>query len=783
MKTNFKMLFLLLCITLFITPFSGLPKLGSFLNFSTGIMQIRSPEFGEAELRLAHGSYRASAYLDSLGIPHIFAESDASASFMLGYLHARDRLFQMDLITRMMSANLAELVGDAALPSDAYWVHFEFSRRAKEYAEMVREKNPEIYARMQAYGEGVNRYINSMELSDLPEEYHLLDAKPRRWREENPFFLVKYMAMMLNHRKLDLHLQRVFNALPKHLVAQFYPMQEPYLETIIPELGDTLNRQETAARGPSRAAGIASTIAEREKRQGELVFGSNNWAVSGKKSASGEAILSNDMHLTLTLPAPWYEVHIKTPNKHVYGLSIPCSPVVVVGFNEAISWGLTNAHWDLVDYSEVAYTDSNTFLYGNESLAITRQVKELRLKNGDVRNVSLKSTEKGPIIRLDGTDYLVEWEGAKTGHEYLTFTKLEVASNWSEFLDALSHFTTPPQNFVFADTAGNIGLITNGKMPIKPKGFERGVFSTENSEARNTGTLAQAQLPQIYNPEKGFIASANQRQIYNSPHFFNGSDMAPPYRGKEISNNLRRINAATPADMRRIQADITDLSAADLLPVLLKELSEVNEFERELKMLAKWDYSMAKDLVAPTIYDQFRRSLFDEIRASVLKNDEIISPPHYVLITEVVRNDSFGELSRKDLMAAALNSALGKLRTQFGGDITTWTYGRYHQTSINHVLRIPAFSEPTFASDGSIYTPNVARGPHVTAGSSQRAIIHMTTPIRAWMNIAGGQSGRPSSPNFRNQIPLWKTVGLREVEFVGDKSELKKVTQVIHLGE
>ncbi len=360
---------------------------------------------------------------------------------------------------------------------------------------------------------------------------------------------------------------------------------------------------------------------------------------------------------------------------------------------------------------------------------------------------------------------------------------VEKSSNWQEFKHALSYLATPPQNVVFADTAGNIGLITNGKMPIKAKDRQRGVFASSDSLATFRGYLDQSDLPQIYNPEKGFIASANQRQIYNAKHYFNGSNMAPPYRGKSISDNLRSIASATPEDMTRVQADIVDLSAADLLPLLLTEIEGQAIYTAAFEYLKNWNHKMAKDQIAPTIYDQFRKQLFYEFQNRVLKNTEIIPPPDYVVIRELVKNETFNKITRREILLASFDAALRGLSDHFGDDIATWVYGRYHQTEMTHLLRLDAFSEPAFASDGSKYTVNVARGPKVTAGSSQRSVIHMTTPVEAWMNIAGGQSGRPSSRNFKNQIPRWKMVDLRKVEFVDSVGDLKSYVQKISVGD
>ncbi|MCB0279306.1 MAG: penicillin acylase family protein, partial [Calditrichaeota bacterium] len=464
--------------TLLLWPFVVMPRLGPYLNYFSGFIQIKAPHLIDPSTRfIQEAGISAEIYIDSIGVPHIYASDNNSTAFALGYMHARDRLFQMELMMRMVQGRLSELFSSRALESDIFWRSFQFVKLADENIKSLQKDNPQLIEAIQNYCDGVNTYIDKLTMESLPEEFHLLDFRPQRWELRNIVLLNKYMSFLLTYNKNDLYVQRVINSLPDELIKTFYPLQEKYLNSVIPEKTGKVNPNDrmTISRNPMLNS-LAIAAIDHDRIESQKDIGSNNWVVSGKKSKSGKAILSNDTHLSLNLPPPWYEVHMKTPEKHTYGLSIPGSAVSIIGTNGKIAWGITNAHWDLVDYYSVNYAGSDSLSYysGNEIKQITIAHEVIKIKGQNDFDLAIKKTDIGPILTIEGDELIVDWIAADQSDEAIVLFKLEEAANWTEFKNALSHWTSPPQNFVFADTAGNIGLYTAGAMPLRSAGKERG---------------------------------------------------------------------------------------------------------------------------------------------------------------------------------------------------------------------------------------------------------------------------------------------------------------------
>ena len=466
MRKYFFWIFSILFFFVSLFPFSGVPRFGPFLNYSSGFIQIKH---NVQDLEIEHNEFRAEILIDSVGIPHIYAKKNNGALFALGYMHAKDRYFQMEIMIRMVQGRLGELLGyrKRVLESDIFWRNFQFESTAKKLFNEY--KNSELIENISAYSKGVNYYLTEMNSYELPEEYFLLDAKPREWKAHYSLLLVKYMAYLLTFKKTDIYLQKVINELPKEIVKTFYPLQESYLNAIIPEKDGKLTQKinyNSIQMNPETGFLNADDYLRQDNFE---IIGSNSWVVSSKKSKSGNALLANDMHLKLGLPGPWYEAHIKTNTKHVYGQTIPASPFIIAGFNGKIAWGTTNAHWDLVDYYKIDYKDSlkNLYFVGPEIAEIKFSEEIISFKNKKDTVIKIRESRFGPILKIDGDEFAVNWTAKNNAIDPLTFQKLEKASDWNEFKSAVKEFKSPPQNFVFADTSGNIGLYTSGNMPIR----------------------------------------------------------------------------------------------------------------------------------------------------------------------------------------------------------------------------------------------------------------------------------------------------------------------------
>jgi penicillin amidase len=797
MKKYFYLILAVVWIAVIHIPFGSIPPIGNLLTISTGILNVIPPDISDDDrMHISHNEYSGNVYIDSLQIPHVFAKTDEDADFIIGYLHARERFFQMELIVRMMQGRLSEIAGKSTVEVDAYWRNYLLEEKAISEFNRIKTDYPFLHRRILAYAKGVNHYLNSGKYTEKPIEYHLLAVNPMPWKPYYSLLLIDYMSNMLTHSTTDLYYQKLVQKLPQNLLDVYYPMQESKIRPIIPEKSQYKNER-TSKDVHINQSVISGNQMDVLNIQLKEIIGSNSWVVSGKKSQSGESMLSNDMHLGLSLPPPWYEIHVKTERKHVYGLSLPAAPVVIAGFNAASSWGITNAHWDLIDYYIPDYQSETELKYGNKIIPIRVINDSIRVKNSDPIPIQIKKTSVGPILVKDDIEYLVQWIGDRGQNILMSFVMLETTSNYSEFLDALSHFESPPQNMVYADTAGNIGHITAGKMPIKLPGYERGVFKSSNPDAIWNGYVPYEEQPQIFNPEKGYIATANQRQIYNSKHYYNWSVMSPHYRGNRISQMIEEKELLTPNDLKVIQADIVDLTAKDLVPRLIQIIQKDRRFSKYVSILESWDYRMDETLVAPTIYNEFRIQFVNEIGRLLKLEDGTTSirgrstqsdmkPPSQPLI-DLARDSEFlptdtGEISTEQIIVSAFDIAVNKIllgSKSDNGNIPI--YGKYHTSKLRHLMRIPQLSYPEFSNHGSRYTVNVSskNGAH---GSSQRSVIHMTTPIEAYFNIAGGQSGRPSSSYYSNQIKDWKDVTYHVAQFVDQPDLLKHIVMMKTFG-
>jgi penicillin amidase len=772
-------------------PWPGLPHLLTFLNYNSGIAQLTPPDrkmFDSEDRILTNKKYKGTVFVDSNRIPHIYAEDNASSSYFLGYLHAKNRLFQMELISRMVQGRLGEIISNKnLLEVDQYWRSFDFDRSVYLETEKMKKTNPKVYERLQAYADGVNAYLGSMRYSELPPEYMLLNFSPRQWKPYYSVLLVKYMADMLSSSSYDLLFQDLANVLPKEIIQTFYPQEEKYLQSTIPEKTGTVDRNSIKENYKSgEKLTFALNKAEQEKYEEQKIIGSNNWIVSGKKSKSGESILANDMHLALNLPSPWYEVHIKTPEFHVYGLSIPSAPFVVAGTNEAVSWGMTNATWDLTDFFEVDYAneEKTKIWFGKEQVDITFIPDTIKRKGFDNFIYTKKLTEVGPIRVIKGKEYLHRWTAAEHSVEAKVFMNFETISSWEHFIATLKEHKAPPQNFIFADTAGNIGTYTAGLMPRKNKGFERGIFKSSNELAATKDFLSFEETPHIYNPEKGFIATANQRQLTKNGNYFNW-DFADPYRGYRISQMLAENEKHTVQSLKDIQADVVDHSFFHLKEFILKSLEKETDIQ---KMFSSWDGAMKAESSEALIFENFKFHFLKKINGKIRKNiDSIYTGQDWVRISYLMEHENFelfGEkINRQEFFNEIMEKSLAELRIDFGNDIMNWKYGDKHQTQFRHLLRLAPFSPKKMKTGGSKFTVNVAHGFNVTSGASQRNVYHMTTPVNVFTSVAGGQSGRPSSQFYTNRLENWKKVKHLKGQFVSDPKDLKNIAFTIKTGE
>jgi len=462
--------------------------LGKFLSPQFGFWQNAesSDKNFDADLSFSDLKGKAEVYFDERLVPHVFAENDEDLYFIQGYLHAKFRLFQMDLQTRAAAGRASEIAGPKAVEYDKKKRRLGMVFAAENALKEI-EKDPQSKAAFDAYTKGVNAYIESLSESTLPIEYKLLNFKPEKWSNLRTALLLKMMAEMLaSDTENDLGYTEAKSVFSEEDLKKIYPQVPDSLLPIIPK-GTVFDKPATISIPPATADSLyfktKDLVAEKEIDRQDPNNGSNNWVVAGGKTQSGAPILCNDPHLELSLPSIWYEIQLETPTCNTYGVSLPGSPFIIIGFNDSIAWGVTNAQRDVKDYYEIKFKDNTKkeYWFNGEWKQTSLRIEDIKVKGGATVHDTVAYTIFGPVMYDQSftdvkaqifTDHsstkrnlAVRWIAHDPSNEGMTFYKLNRAKNYSDYQHAIETFECPAQNFVFAAKNGDIAIWQQGKFP------------------------------------------------------------------------------------------------------------------------------------------------------------------------------------------------------------------------------------------------------------------------------------------------------------------------------
>ncbi|GAC1593521.1 MAG: hypothetical protein NVS3B19_15730 [Ginsengibacter sp.] len=500
---------------------------------------------------------KTSVYIDDRLVPHIFAEEENDAYFVQGFLHAKFRLWQMELQTHAAAGRASEIIGDKALQHDR-----EFRRLGMVYAAQNSlteiQKDSASLKQCDAYTSGVNAYIEQLTESTLPLEYKLIGYKPERWTNLKTALFLKYMSFDLAGRDDDFEMTNAKSFFSKADFDLLYPTKIDSLDPIIPK-GTTYAAPKIVPEIPASADSLyfnnKDSVNVYENKPAKE-NGSNNWAVSGKKTKSGSPILCNDPHLGLNLPSLWFEMQISTPAYNAYGATFPGSPAVIIGFNDSCAFGFTNGGRDVRDYYEIKFKDDSRkeYWYNNEWQKTQFRIEQIKIKGKKDYLDSVAYTVFGPVMydksfggakNVNKKYYAVKWKGHDGSNDLKCFNLLDHAKNYADYQEAVSYLHTPGQNCAFACKNGDIAIRTQGEFPAKWKGQGDFVMPGVDSNYEWKGMIPQDEVPFQYNPERGFISSANQRPADSTYPYYLGRGY-PPYRGLIINRKLTSMNGITP---------------------------------------------------------------------------------------------------------------------------------------------------------------------------------------------------------------------------------------------
>ena len=773
---------------------AGVPPIGPLLDPVQGAAaSVRYGDLPTTEAQVIPGlSGNTRVLFDVRGVPHIFAANTRDAYRALGYAVARDRFFQMELTYRAASGTLTELAGARALPLDKEARALGLGWAAeKKWA--ASDSTSEGRRAMDAFADGVNAYRATMTPASTPVEYKLLGATPMAtWEPKYSVYLLMRMALTLAYDPEDLRRTRAAALVGREAANALFPRNNPVQEPIQPVVGRTAPREQwstipapgapdTSLLVPAKAASLLehTALAMPGAEQTGDALGSNNWAVSPQRTASGGALLSGDPHLDLSLPSIWYEAHLVVKDSlDVYGVTFPGAPTIVIGFNQNVAWTFTNTGGDVADYFLEQVDDAKTptkYMLDGQWQTLAPRIETYRNASGTiVAKDTVYYTHRGPTARENGRFLSFRWTAHDPSNELDGFVAATRASTVQQWQSAMLPYNAPTQNMLVADRAGTIAIRSYGEYPVRPNGEEGSYVRDGRTRASDwTGMLPIDSMPQVTNPAQGYIVSANQQPFDPAVvSRYIGGNWPDPWRALRINEMLRADDKVTPDRIRQMQMDPLNVRARMLAPYFVRaaERSGNASLAAAATMLRDWDYKYALNARAPVLFEAAMkravRNTWDELSPGAGK--EAVAVPASIIFLELLRDSTniwwddrrtAGTVETRDgLLADALKGAYDSLTTTLGPVGLPWEWRRTGGINVHHLVNLPGFSRdhlPVTSGYGTVAPASGANGSH---GASWRMIVELTKERRtAWSIYPGGQSGNPASRRYDDRLEKWRT--------------------------
>ena len=736
-------------------------------------------------------SAEARVWRDAYGVPHVFAASMDDAMRSLGYLHASERLFQMELQRRVGQGRMSEFAGADLLNVDRFTRTLGFYREAEASFAAL---SPLAQKRLQAYADGVNAFLDAHR-SALPPEFLISGARPEPWKPADSLVIGKLLSLELSNNYK-------FEALRAHLRQKLGPEQAAWM---FPRMKPGAPITTEPALTSTHASGQSI-----EDQIGALVGvshgASNEWVVAGSRTVTGKPILANDPHLELGAPILWYLARIVTPEGSVKGGTLPGTPIVLLGQNDSIAWGFTTADTDVQDLFIETVDPSNPSQYLTPDGAKPFETRDetIRVKDADDVKFTVRATRHGPVLSDVSKDLASLAEPGKA--IALAFTglgdrdstmeavmRLNIARNWDQFLDAMRLYQTPTQNIVFADVSGDIGFFSPGLVPLRKSGDGLAPVDGASGAFDWIGTIPFEQLPQLHNPEIGFAFNANNANVPDDHQPTFGQDWEENFRARRIQQFMDTIDKHSLDTSAAMQADHLSLAAKDLQPFIAM-IAPTDERARQAQaLLMNWNAVMDKDRAEPLIFTGFLGALHRILlvdKTGVAMGDK--GPYAATTLISLMRDhpswcDAPGKPDpdcRKTL-GQALDEGLALLVKRDGPDMSQWRWGEEHVALLQHKVfsHLPLLervSDLSMASSGGFYTLDRGGGFETppdkpfarTHAAGFRGLYDLAAPEKSRFMIATGESGHIFSRHYRDLAPLW--IDGKSITLAGSEDDLKK---------
>jgi len=750
----------------------------------------------EGQLTFSQLSEPVDVFTDEFGVPHVYAQNEEDLFFAAGYLQASERLYKMDVIARAVEGRLSEAFGPDLLEDDKYLRTWGFHRIGKKVVKSMASETRELLERSVA---GINAYIDGHH-DDLPVEFIIAGHKPLHWELEH---IVGYARLMGHDLCLAWMPEVIFGGVLDKLgdekareLYPVYPDTKPYIVPKVPENFSAV--AEDLFKSENRIRNITSAIGSH--------IGSNSWVLSGTKTKSGRPILANDPHLAFSQPAVWYEMHLVGGRFDVAGVTLAGVPLVILGQNQYYAWGFTNVMVDDTDFY-VEVTDEehpDQYYYDGEWRDMIIHQQTIPVKGEDPVIYDVRETHHGPIINDVHKVLKVEenktspiamsWVGNYITNEVDAFFGLNMARNWEEFSAAAENFWIPGQNMVYADLNGNIGWRPAVALPLRARGTGLVPLPGDDPQWDWQGFVPFEDMPYQYNPDQGYIATANNKTIGDEfPHYISAY-WEPPARANRIHEMLDvpdKLYAVE--DMQNIQMDYLSDHARDLTPLFVDLLKDADMSNPQLKAafnaLKNWDYIQGKTSVATAVFNalwvKFAYNLYGdemdligpEFKDGFFKLANLSIRNAIFLLEHLPGSSWFDDVSTTDIVETpqmivdrSFRETVSELEARFGKDPVDWKWAEMHTLTHKHPLAkikvldwLLNLNVGPFPAAGSGTTVNNMEyrmyDPYdVVLGPSVRHIYDYADFQKGGLSVLPtGQSGNPLSPHYADQAEMYNT--------------------------
>ena len=749
-------------------------------------------------------------FTDKYGVPHVFAENENDLFFTAGYIAARERLFQLSMVALAVKGDLSFVLGDDYLKTDIYLKTWRIEKVAHQLVKKMKPENLKIFI---SFCDGINHWIKESE-KNRPIEFKILGFDPPRW---DPVIVAGYTRMMAHEMSGSWKPEIVFGAVESYFGKE--------------KLADLIPKDEYDY--PTIANGLSSNLKPFfDEVMNQEVFlrdffgdfsadiGSNSWVVSGEKTKTGKPFLANDPHLAFSQPPRWYEIHLNGGRFDVSGVCLAGIPMPVIGQNKNVAWGFTNSMVDDLDFfvEKINPDNKNQYMHGGKWKNFLLEKEIVKLKSGRDTTITIRTSVHGPVIsdihpliKNSNQVLTMSWTGHWVTKEMDAWVKMTTMKNWDEYTSAVKDFGVPGQNIVYADSKGNIGWRPAVYVPIRREGFSMVPRPGDNKDFDWKGKVPFEEMPFLYNPAKGFIATANNRTIdADFPYYISGL-WADPSRADRIEEMLDGKVDLGIDDMKKIQLDYTSNFAKEIIRHLSsRHLNNMGEGQKKVfNHIVGWDGIEDNESIGALFFHVFIKEFITNVYGDEFallgdgylgaymslkylthrKIRELFNTGESLWLDDIKTKGKSESLD--DMILSSLKDSYNYIIENYGENKTNWKWGDAHTLTHKHVLSkvkaldyLFSLNVGPFKSGGSSLTPNAggysfSDGFKQTSGASMRRIVDFSDLNRTRMILPTGQSGLNKSVNYKDQSEMYHGGEYRTTRFY--ESYIRRSIEFVHL--